>query len=163
MPEHPQFQDDDIVNPETHHEESDVNVRALLWFFAIFVVSAFVIHFALYGLYKVFQKAERSNAGDPLTSMARPAGPTIPKSEPRLQPFPQEKIPPYRSTPVTDLAEMRRAEQEKLTTYGFDPKSGVARIPIKDAKRIVVERGLPVQGAPAPAAPVLQPKAEVQP
>lgn len=162
MPEHPQYQDDDIFNPETHHEESDVNVRALIWFFVIFVISAFVIHFALFGLYKVFQKTERSNAGQPLTSMAKPAGPSIPQTEPRLQPFPHQDIPPYRNTPVTDLADMRRAEQEKLTTYGFDPKTGTARIPIKDAKRIVVERGLPVQGAPAPA-PVLQPKAEVQP
>ena len=90
MPEHPQYQDDDIFNPETHHEESDVNVRALIWFFVIFVISAFVIHFALFGLYKVFQKTERSNAGDPLTSMAKPAGPSC-SSGPKSRPSPPSR------------------------------------------------------------------------
>ena len=34
----------EIVNPETHHERSDVNVRALLIFMAIFIVFAAISH-----------------------------------------------------------------------------------------------------------------------
>ena len=40
MPEQTPYRGDDIVNPETSHETSDVNVRALIWFMVIFVVFA---------------------------------------------------------------------------------------------------------------------------
>ena len=155
MPEHPQYQEGDIFNPETHHEESDVNVRALLWFFVIFVVSGVVTHIFLWFLYKGFVKVEKRNAGEALTSMQRPADANVPKNEPLLQPFPVkngkgEPEAPYHTTPPADLAMMRKAEQQALTNYGWvDEKAGVVRIPIADAKRLVVERGLPVQAATA--------------
>ena len=38
----------EIVNPDTHHEKSDVNVRALLWAVVIFIVFGAVTHFLLY-------------------------------------------------------------------------------------------------------------------
>ena len=159
MPEHPHYQEGDIFNPETHHEESDVNVRALLWFFVIFIVFAVVTHIFLWFLYKTFVKVEKGNAGDALTSMQRPADASVPKTEPLLQPFPLkngkgEPDAPYATTPPADLAHMRKAENDALTSYGWvDQKNGVVRIPIADAKRIVVQRGLPVQGATgAPAA-----------
>ena len=157
MPEHPQYQEGDIFNPETHHEESDVNVRALLWFFVIFVVSGVVTHIFLWFLYKGFVKIEKRNAGDALTSMQRPADANVPKNEPLLQPFPMKGqkddiAAPFTTTPPADLAHMRKAENDALTSYGWvDEKNGVVRIPIDDAKRIVVERGLPVQGAAVPA------------
>ena len=40
MPEHLPYDDDAIVNVETHHEHSDVNVRALITFFVVWVVFA---------------------------------------------------------------------------------------------------------------------------
>ena len=40
MPEHIQYEDDDLFNPETHHEHSDVPVRPLFWFIVIFIVFA---------------------------------------------------------------------------------------------------------------------------
>ena len=157
MPEQPQYQKGDIFNPETHHEESDVNVRALLWFFVIFIVFAVVTHIFLWFLYKGFVKIEKRNAGDALTSMQRPADASVPKTEPLLQPFPLKNgkgVPdaPYATTPPADLAHMRKAENDALTSYGWvDQKAGVVRIPIDEAKRIVVQRGLPVQGGAAVA------------
>lgn len=143
MPEHPHphYSDDDLFNPETHHEESDVNVRALIWFFVIFVVFGVITHFALWFLYKGFVKMERRETA-PLTEMQRPADIAVPKNQPLLQPFP-----PNRNTPVNDLADMRAAEEKALKTYGWvDRQKGVARIPIDVAKKMVVERGLPVRG-----------------
>ena len=40
MPEHIQYEDDDLFNPETHHESTDVPVRPLLWFIVIFIAFA---------------------------------------------------------------------------------------------------------------------------
>jgi len=68
-----------------------------------------------------------------------------------LQPFPRvtpdgKPHAPYRDTPVTDLAAMRAAEEKALTTYGWvDQQKGVVRIPIDQAMKLTLQRGLPVQ------------------
>ena len=165
MREHPHYDDDAIFNPETHHEKSDVSVRALLLFIAIFVVFGFVTHFALWLLYKGFVRVEQRRQLGATTSMQKPADMAIPKNQPLLQPFPQtengRELPPNRRTPVTDLVDMRDAEKSALTTYGWvDQQKGIVRMPIEDAKKIVLQRGLPVQPATAPiVAPAAQPQA----
>lgn len=158
MPERYHYGDDAIVNPETHHEKSDVSVRALMMFIAIFVVFAFVTHIAIWLLFKGFVRIERRRQPGPVTEMARPADVAIPKNTPLLQPFehngPDGKpVLPYQNTPVTDLAAMRESEQRALTTYGWvDPEKGIVRIPIDEAMKLTLQRGLPVQSAPAPGA-----------
>jgi len=136
---HRTYHDEEVVNVETHHEESDVNVRALLWFVVIFIVFAAVTHAALFGLFHFLRNLERGNANAPLTSMDRPPDMDIPQS-PRLQPFPtkqgSEVIPPYGSTPVVDMEEMRAREQQVLNNYGWvDKQKGIVHIPIEDAKK----------------------------
>ena len=151
--EHFHYADDDLVNAETHHEESDVNVRALLWFLAIFVILSVITHFALHLYYKGLARLEKAKAPAPLTQMQRAADADVPKGQPLLQPFPRETengtvVEPYRNTPVTDLHDMREAEREGLENYGWvDEQKGIVRIPIAEAKRLVVERGLPLQAA----------------
>ena len=161
-PKHIHYSDDDLFNPETHHEESDVNVRALIWFFVIFVVVSAITHFALTGLYKGMSRLEKARGGETLTQMSRAADANVPKDQPLLQPFPRTDgkegiVAPYRNTPVTDLYDMRKAEQETLTSYGWvDQQRGVVRMPIAEAKKVIVQRGLPVQAKPAPVAPPAQ-------
>jgi hypothetical protein len=156
MPEHDHYEDDAIVNPETAHEKSDVSVRALLTFIAIFIVFAFVTHIAVWLLFKGFVRIERRRQLGPVTEMARPADVAIPQNQPLLQPFqhtgPDGKpVPPYLSTPVTDLAAMRESEQRALTTYGWvDPQKGIVRIPIDEAMKLTLQRGLPVQSGAKP-------------
>ncbi len=78
MPDHAHYSDDDIVNPETHHEESDVNVRALLWSVAIFIVFAGLTHLVLYAQFHAYARYFRNESSQPLTMMASP-----PPSRPR--------------------------------------------------------------------------------
>ena len=53
--------------------------------------------------------------------------------EPRLQTNPRE-----------DLRELRDAEQDTLTTYGWvDRNAGIVRIPIDEAITLTLQRGLP--------------------
>jgi hypothetical protein len=153
MPEHVQYEDDDLFNPETHHESSDVPIRPLFVFIAIFIVFAVVSHIALWFLYKGFVKAERNRMEPPQTQVARPADADVPKGQPLLQPFPHEGAVPYRATPVTDLADMRAAEDKVLQNYAWvDRQKGIVRIPIEKAKELAVAR-LAAQpaGAPPPA------------
>src|SRR3954452_21349884 len=141
MPDHAPYRGDDIVNPETRHEESDVNVRALLWSVIIFIVFAAVTHLILYLQFNAYARHFRNEASQPLTMMAPPSN--VPAT-PRLQPFPS-KTPPMLSTPVTDMVEMRKAEDEALNKAGWvDQQKGIVRLPIETAKQLVVQRGLPV-------------------
>jgi hypothetical protein len=147
MPEHVPYRDGDIVNPETRHEDSDVNVRALLWAVVIFIVFAVVTHLVLYLQFHAYAKHFRRDESQPLTMMARPSN--VPPT-PRLQPFPNklvngQDLPPNTNTPMTDMAEMRAAEDEALSKPAWvDKQKGIVRLPIETAKQLVVQRGLPV-------------------
>ena len=153
MPEHIQYQDDELFNPETHHESSDVPIRPLFVFIVIFIVFAVVSHIALWFLYKAFVKAEQKRMDPPATQVAKPSDFAVPKNQPLLQPFPREGVTPYRNTPVTDLADMRAAEDQTLRNYGWvDKQKGIVRIPIERAKELMAAR-VAVQEATAQAAP----------
>lgn len=128
------------VNPETHHEKSDVNVRALLWSVVIFILFGGVTHLLLYVQFNVFRQMFRGATNAPLTSIARPPDASVPQ-EPRLQPFKAGNVPPNANTPVTDMDDMRAAEEKALHTAGWvDREKGVVRIPIETAKQLAVQR-----------------------
>ena len=135
----------ETVNPETHHETSDVNVRALFMFVVIFVVFAVLTHISLWIMFKQFAKIARHSTTPALTEMARPANASIPQT-PRLQPFPNEErkgevMPPNTQTPEVDMVRMRAAENHALDNPGWiDQQHGVVRIPIELAKQLAVQR-----------------------
>ena len=144
----------EIVNPETHHEKSDVNVRALLWAVVIFIAFAVFTHFLLFAQFQYFRGLFRGATNAPLTSVARPPDAAVPV-EPRLQPFETRNQagqinPPNSSTPVTDMEQMRAAEEQALHTPGWvDRQKGIVRLPIDVAKQLAVQRGA---AAPTPGA-----------
>ena len=138
----------DVVNVETRHEDSDVNVRALIWFMVIFIVFAAVTHVGLYLLYRFYRNIERGAAANaPISSVAMPQGADVPPT-PRLQPFPNrmpnnELVPPTRNTPVVDMIDMRESENQRLATYGWvDKQHGVVHIPIEQAKKLALQSGI---------------------
>ena len=159
MREHPTYDSDAIFNPETHHEKSDVSVRALLWFILIVVVFSFLLHIVIYLMYKGFAGIERRRNTVKMTEMERPADLSVPKNQPLLQPFPRkmangEDLPPNSATPVVDLAEMRRTEDQALHSYGWvDKQKGIVRIPIEEAMKLAVQRLQSAAPAPPPAKP----------
>ena len=136
----------EIVNPETHHERSDVNVRALLWSVVIFIVFAVLTHLLLFAQFQFYRKLfSKRNNPPPLTAVARPADAAVP-AEPRLQPFVTRNVagaenPPNTNTPVTDMEQMRAAEETALHTPGWvDRQRGIVRVPIDVAKQLAVQR-----------------------
>lgn len=150
MPEHFHYEDDDLFNPETHHESSDVPVRPLWWAVVIFIVFAAITHIVLGFMYKAMKQAESNRMPPPPTKVTRPANADVPQNQPLLQPFPKEGITPQANTPVTDLDEMRSAEDRKLHTYGWvDKQHGIARIPIEVAKQKLVSGAAASQPAEA--------------
>lgn len=147
MPEHIQYEDDELFNPETHHEESDVPLKPLWWVLILFVVFAVITHIVLYFMYQAMVKSETKRWEPPQTAVARPANASVPQNQPLLQPFPTATA-PNRSTPVTDLQSMRAAEDRVLKNYGWvDKQQGIVHIPIDQAKEMLV-RNAGVSPAP---------------
>jgi hypothetical protein len=123
------------ANPAVHHEESDVNVRAILAFAAALVVTAVIIHLLVWVLFRYFNARE--------AHQPQPEYPLAIQQEQRLPPEPR-----LQTNPREDLRVLRAAEDDALTTYGWvDRSAGVVRIPIEDAMRITIERGLPSRPA----------------
>ena len=177
MPEHIQYEDDDLFNPETHHESSDVPVKPLLWFIVIFIVFSIITYFVIAFFYKGLVSLERKRMDPPSTAIQRPANADVPQNQPLLQPFPRTDgegtaIPPQRNTPVTDLDDMRAAEDKVLKNYGWiDRANGVVHMPIEEAKKalaakLAVEGQLgttPAAAAGAPQTPTSVPGSSASP
>jgi hypothetical protein len=120
-------------NPEVVHEESDVNVRAILLFGAGLAGVALAVHVFLWVLQGYYtRQTER------VQTMAFPiaAG-----QEERVPPGPR-----LQDNPQEAMRELRARQEGLLSNYSWISKNvGTVRIPIEEAMRIVVERGLPVR------------------
>jgi hypothetical protein len=128
-----------VDNPEVHHETTDVNFRGIVVFGVGLVIAAAFIHFAVWILFRVLADAH-AHRGPMEYPLAATLERRVPPS-PRLQPSP----PDWR-TPREDLRDFRRQEDEILSTYGWaDKTSGAVRIPIGEAMKLTVERGLPAR------------------
>ena len=128
-------------NPDVHHEESDVNIRGVLMFGGGLIVAAIVIHLVVGVLFKYFDVRE--------ARQATPEYPLAAAQENRLPPEPR-----LQTNPRQDLRDLRSQEDELLNGYRWvDRNAGVVRIPIGDAMRLTLERGLPSRPPANPPAP----------
>ena len=121
-----------IDQPSVHHEESDVNVRAIFGFGAGLLVTAIVVSAAVWMMFAYFDRREtdRSGPASPLatTEVRQPP-------EPRLQIAPRE-----------DAARFRAEEDALLNGYTWiDRAAGTVRIPVEEAMKLTVQKGLPVR------------------
>ena len=123
----------DSENPDVHHETTDVNFRAILAFGAGMIVVAVGIYFLVWLLFGYFTAREARRV-PPEYPLAASQGERVPP-EPRLQTSPRE-----------DLRDLRAGEDAVLDSYGWvDRNAGVVRIPIDEAIRLTLQRGLPTR------------------
>ena len=123
---------------EPRHEASDVSIGAIFGFGAALVVVALLINLLTYVLFRYFEARE----GRPVTAQY----PLAVGQEGRVPPEPR-----LQTDPRQDLADLRARDNETLTTYGWvDRNAGVVRIPIDEAMKLTLERGLPSRQASKP-------------
>jgi len=123
--------EDNAHHAAVQHEESDVNIQAILMFGVGLIVVSIVVSIAVWGLFRYFEarEARQQPAVYPLAA----------KQEQRLPPEPRLQI-----NPRQDLADLRAAEDQTLKTYGWvDRNAGTVRIPIDEAMKLTLQRGLP--------------------
>ena len=122
-----------VDSPDVRHEESDVNIRAIFGFGIGLAVAGIVISFVVWLLFQHFE-ARESRKVTPEFPLAAQQGNRLPP-EPRLQ-----------TNPRADLADLRAQEESVLETYGWvDKNASVVRIPIEEAMKLTVQRGLPAR------------------
>jgi hypothetical protein len=122
-------------NVEVVHEESDVNVGAIIRYGIGLVVVAAVVHVFLWWLLGAYERQnERAQTQVyPLSAGQRDKLPPVPR---------------FQENPQQELSELRAKQKAQLEGYGWvNKEAGVARIPIEDAMKMVIERGLPTREA----------------
>jgi hypothetical protein len=134
-----------ITNPDVAHEESDINVKGVFYFILGLAVLGIVTHLLLSFMFSFFNTREEKAEAAPSSLMRVETKGQRPEEifpEPRLQ-----------VAPLSDLERMRQEEEHILTSYDWvDRNAGIVRMPIDEAKRLVLEKGLPVTEQPAPQA-----------
>jgi len=124
-----------MAGTERKHETRDVNLRWMVISGVILVVLLVAAFVMMRWTFDLFEAREAGRQSEPATLVADP-GPSRPP-EPRLQ-----------ANPRLELQEMRAEEIAVLESYGWvDRDKGVARMPIDEAMKIVVQRGLPARTA----------------
>jgi hypothetical protein len=128
-------QDFSPAAPGVHHETSDASVGAVFAFGLALIIAGVIILFVVWLLFGYF-KGREAGSGVPEFPLAVEQQNRLPP-EPRLQ-----------TNPKQDLIDMRTKENATLYSYGWiDKTAGVVRIPISEAMKLTVERGLPARTA----------------
>jgi hypothetical protein len=123
-------------NPDVVHEESDINVRAIIWFVIVLTGITLAINVAMWGMFKGLEYYETTHDA-PVSPLAAAPAPATggPMPAPGLQ-----------LTPWTDLKAFNAAQAAQLQGYGWiDEHGGIARVPISKAKALLLKQGLPVR------------------
>lgn len=122
------------------HEHSDIDpsigYKFVGWLSVAMVISAAIV----YGTFWLFEGQTRAR-DDAQQRFPLAAGRIQEPPTPRLQ-----------TQPFKDVYLLRQSERRTLQTYGWvDRENGIVRVPIREAMRLAVERGLPArEEAPDP-------------
>jgi hypothetical protein len=139
---------------QAQHEESDVNIKAILGFGLFLAVSGVIIHIALYGLYMFFDHvAEKQNPPqNPMVQYEKKPNDNTMSAESQAETakrlnrtFGGNALNPMLQVDdVHDMDMLRRAQDTQISEYQYTNKgTGSVRIPVDRAMELIVERGLP--------------------
>jgi hypothetical protein len=126
------------ADAEYEHTDIDPGIagKFAVWLGVAMIISVGIV----YGTFWLFEGREQA-WNQQIQRFPLAAGQTKEPPTPRLQ-----------TQPFMDVYQLKRAELERLTSYGWvDQGTGVVHIPIDDAMRIVAERGaVPARTQPPP-------------
>jgi len=107
------------------HEHTYMNPKYVVYFAVALVIAAVVIHVGVWWMFRQLVQEQARRDRQPVLVNVPP-----PVPEPRLQISPQG-----------DLEQLRREEDEILSTYRWvDRDKGIARIPIDRAMQVFIQK-----------------------
>lgn len=136
------------------YEISTVKVGAITWFVVVLTVAVVFIGWLIMAVLNTLERQEKARELESRPSPFAAERSKLPP-EPRLQlaPNSEEQIdsnkPPDLKAqhPLEEMKDLQRSWDKQLHSYGWvDEQSGVVRIPIDDAKKLVLQR-LPTRPA----------------
>jgi hypothetical protein len=151
VPHHQPGIHDELHNIDVAHEHIDVDLRALGVSIAVMLVVVVLSMGMMYGLFWWFDEEAKKN--DPNLGPLAVSATEMPKTTTGSPYFSVGAAGPQLLTnePVA-LAKQRDEEQKRLNGYGWlNEASGIAHLPIADAKKLIVTRGLPSREGAGPA------------
>jgi hypothetical protein len=127
------------------YEKADVSIRGIVLFTVGLAVATALSMWLMGGLFRQLDEREAREAeAIPPTTRVPGARPQRPP-EPVLQGAPGSRF--ELQDPIVEMQAWRRHEDELLSSSGWiDRNAGTVRIPIDQAKRLLLERGLDVRG-----------------
>ena len=126
------YTDEEMHNEDVAYEHVDVNIRTLVSFAIGLLLLVAVSALLMRGLFNVLES--QAAARDPQVS---------PIAAPNGQ---QPAAPQLLTNEPANLRTFRGEESKKLEGYGWvDERGGVARVPIEEAKKLLLKHGLPVR------------------
>jgi hypothetical protein len=137
----------ELHNVDVAHEHSDINIRKLVAAALGLAAITAAVAVLMWGVFRFLegQAAERDQAAAP-SPLAAPASQMPPRmsGQPVFSPTPGPRL---LTNEYAVLEENRRSEEQRLNGYGWtDESAGVAHMPVSEAKKLILERGLPVRG-----------------
>lgn len=139
---------DELHNDDVAHEHSDINIGAVITSAAAIGGVCVLAAALMYGLFWFVFEKQAAGRDPKLSPLAMPSTvmPPTTTTQPTFGNAPEPKL---LTNEPTYLRSLRTREQEVLHGYGWvDEKAGIARVPIEEAKKLIVERGLPVRPDP---------------
>ena len=145
----------ELHNEDVAHEHSDINISKLLAFALGLAGITAGVAALMWGLFWYLERDAKARdtaaAPSPLSAPAAQM-PAKMAGSPVFSPTPGPRL---LTNEYAVLTEHRRNEEQRLAGYGWtDEAAGVARMPVSEAKRLILERGLPVR-AGTPVDPTL--------
>ena len=144
-----------IANVDVTHEQSDVNVRSILWFVFGLLGLGVTVHFLMWAMFRVME-SRAQKLEPPPAPMAYKENERLPP-EPRLQAAPGFGVDLNKDGKVDgadeDLSKkepqaeykVMRAQWAETLLSGPKDQSGNKGLPIEEAMKRIAEQGLPAR------------------
>ena len=155
-----------------NHETTDISLEGVGKLTISFALVLFVVTAVMYGTYRMLDAratdndtaiAQAADRGEGAKSITRPTLMNTPNGIDQMGRTPAG--PKLLTNEPLWLADIKKTQQQALTTYGWvNKEAGTVRLPIDRAKALIVERGLPktaVAEAAVPADGAVAPAGDV--
>jgi len=144
-----------ITNPDVMHEESDVSIGGVGTFVGLLFLGLIIVCGLMFGMFKLLDAYAASKEVAPAPMARRPEERLPPPGAPRLQGAPDHRslddpgLIFEKKEPTLEWDALRAKYKYDLENYHDpDPGTGMMRIPIDDAKKRLLAKGLPVRQLP---------------
>jgi len=147
-----------LKNPAVDYDRTDLSPRAILFFLVGLLIAGVFIEIVLWGMFHFLARSPFFAKGNPSPMLNVQKGPPLTaagkdfENTTNVNPasFPEPRL---QTNEVLDMDQLLQSEQKIL--YADEPfvdQTGTVHLPINEAMKLIVERGLPVKPANTAAA-----------